>query len=157
MPLVLFVGIPSSGKTTCAKSLSIYLENKSKMNVLLINDESLKLDRNEAYKDSYEEKMTRYTIVKASTLSIRLLSSFFHFRGLFLSEVQRNISHQTIVICDSLNYIKGYRYELFCRARDCRTPICVIHIDTPKETAAKWNKVWNEEMYPLFSQNLSLC
>lgn len=40
---------------------------------------------------------------------------------------------------DSLNFIKGYRYELWCLARSAATRYCVIHVDTPAETCGQWN------------------
>ena len=50
MPLVLFCGIPSSGKTRRALELKKYLEDKHKCNVVLINEENLNLNKREAYK-----------------------------------------------------------------------------------------------------------
>ncbi len=38
-------------------------------------------------------------------------------RGKIKFEVEKNLTGNTIVICDSLNYIKGYRYQMFCIAR----------------------------------------
>ncbi len=50
MPLVLFCGIPSSGKTTRALELKKYLEDQHKCYVVLLNEESLSLDKKEGYK-----------------------------------------------------------------------------------------------------------
>ena len=44
------------------------------------------------------------------------------------------------MILDSLNYIKGVRYELFCVSKHIKTPHCVIQCDTPAETAREWNQ-----------------
>uniref|UniRef100_T1J0D8 Protein KTI12 homolog n=1 Tax=Strigamia maritima TaxID=126957 RepID=T1J0D8_STRMM len=55
------------------------------------------------------------------------------------SEVNRLLGNGTIVILDSLNYIKGYRYELFCLAKLMKTTNLVIHLDVNKETAWQWN------------------
>jgi protein KTI12 len=41
------------------------------------------------------------------------------------------------VIIDSLNYIKGYRYELFSLARAAKTTLCLVWCDTDPEIAAK--------------------
>jgi tRNA uridine 5-carbamoylmethylation protein Kti12 len=46
---------------------------------------------------------------------------------------------RTVVIFDSLNNIKGYRYELWCLARGAGTRYAMVHIDTPEETCADWN------------------
>lgn len=34
-----------------------------------------------------------------------------------------------------MNYIKGYRYELYCLARNVMTTICLVYCDTDKDTA----------------------
>lgn len=44
-----------------------------------------------------------------------------------------------VVIADSLNYIKGFRYELYCIARSQRTPHCVVHVATSDVVSTKWN------------------
>ena len=33
-----------------------------------------------------------------------------------------------IVIADGLNYIKGFRYQLYCEAKALQTPSCVVSI-----------------------------
>lgn len=45
------------------------------------------------------------------------------------------------MICDAAagNYIKGWRYQLFCEAKALRTPCCVVHVGTPIETARQIN------------------
>ncbi len=47
-------------------------------------------------------------------------------RGEIKTAVERLLSKEAVVICDSLNYIKGFRYELFCRARSIGTLSCVV-------------------------------
>ena len=49
------------------------------------------------------------------------------------------MSRDTHVILDSPNYIKGYRYELYCLSKLLKTTQCVVHCDTPVEKAAEWN------------------
>ena len=39
------------------------------------------------------------------------------------------------MILDGANYIKGWRYQLYCEAKAVRTPHCVVHVGTPVETA----------------------
>jgi protein KTI12 len=40
-----------------------------------------------------------------------------------LSATIRSLASNRITICDSMNYIKGYRYQLYCAAKEagCRT------------------------------------
>jgi protein KTI12 len=60
-------------------------------------------------------------------------------RGNLKSEVQKLISKENLLILDSLNYIKGFRYELYCVSKLCQTPQCIIYTDTDVETCSKWN------------------
>lgn len=38
-------------------------------------------------------------------------------RGRIKFEVEKNLVGNTVVIVDSLNFIKGYRYQMYCIAR----------------------------------------
>ena len=44
-----------------------------------------------------------------------------------------------ICICDSLNYIRGFRYELFCIARQFLTTYCLVYCTLPMVEAYIWN------------------
>ncbi|KAG7672196.1 hypothetical protein KSW81_005078 [Nannochloris sp. 'desiccata'] len=61
-------------------------------------------------------------------------------RGLLRSVVDRNLNKSRVVIFDSLNNIKGYRYELYCIAKAAATRYCMVHVDTPAETCEEWNE-----------------
>ena len=67
---------------------------------MIINEESLQLVKEESYKDPIQEKYTR---------------------AFLKSNVEKVIDAETVVILDSLNYIKGYRYELYCLSRTAKT------------------------------------
>lgn len=118
MPLIILSGIPCSGKTTRAIQIKEYFEKLGK-NVVLVNEESLHIVRAEGYRDSTNEKLTR---------------------GKIKSETERSIgSLSNIIICDSLNYIKGFRYELFCSSKAARCSHCVLFCDTDPSLARQWN------------------
>lgn len=126
MPLVMLCGHPCSGKSARATELISYISTHAPTTVIhLINEEvswivssssesdfhlscliqSLGIVRDEAYKNSITERQAR---------------------GELKSAVERLLSQEHLVICDSLNYIKGFRYELFCRARTVGTTSCVV-------------------------------
>ncbi len=48
MPLIVICGVPSSGKTTRAKEIEQWLKNEGH-NTLLVNEESLLIDKQVAY------------------------------------------------------------------------------------------------------------
>ncbi|KAJ3021768.1 kti12, chromatin associated [Thoreauomyces humboldtii] len=132
MPLITICGTPGSGKTYRATELKHQLEaylaetgastpiqptirssaSSVTLNpqVVVLNEETLGIDKLLAYSSPLEEKKAR---------------------GTLLSAVERHLSRDTITICDSLNYIKGFRYQLFCIARALGTPHCTVHCITP--------------------------
>ncbi|KAF9928854.1 kti12, chromatin associated [Linnemannia zychae] len=135
MPLVILSGLPSSGKTTRAQELKSFFESrlasqtpgqdesgsqKSKdYRIHIINDESLNLNKHISYNTAADEKKAR---------------------GALMSAVERLLSKDDIVIVDSLNYIKGFRYQLYCVARAIGTPHCVVFCACPPDRARAWNK-----------------
>uniref|UniRef100_A0A183E3U8 Protein KTI12 homolog n=1 Tax=Gongylonema pulchrum TaxID=637853 RepID=A0A183E3U8_9BILA len=60
------------------------------------------------------------------------------------SEVRRLISKDRLVICDSLNYIKGFRYELFCIAKEAQTTYAVLYCDANEDTC-QWLNMQKDE------------
>ena len=124
MPLVIISGYPKSGKTTFANLLVNYLEtrlindNIKDKKVILINEEMLSINKSDGYKDSNNEKKTR---------------------GALKSACNTALNSDCYVIIDSLNYIKGYRYELYCIARSIRSPHCVCWIQCDNDISIKFN------------------
>ncbi|KAF2029251.1 chromatin associated protein KTI12 [Setomelanomma holmii] len=146
MPLVLISGYPSAGKTTRALQLKEYFGSKiasagtdarvSRLRVHLISDQTLGVPRS-VYHTAKAEKDARAEEYSA---------------------VKRVLSRDDIVIADGLNYIKGFRYQLYCEAKAVQTPSCVVslsntirsaqgkltaqelHIGTPAERCRENNK-----------------
>jgi protein KTI12 len=123
-------GLPCSGKTKRAREIYQYMqENYTERKVYLISDDDLLEDKNASYANSLSEKQTRGKI-KAAT--------------------ERVLTKDSIVICDSMNYIKGFRYELYCIARAQRATHCVVYCNVDYETVSLWNrreKAWNDEAW----------
>ncbi|XP_059802126.1 protein KTI12 homolog [Hypanus sabinus] len=124
MPLVLLCGLPCSGKSRRAAELSEYLREATDRKVVEVGDRSLGVERNEVYADSQKEK---------------------ELRGALKAEVERKINKEDVVILDSLNYIKGYRYELFCLIKHAQTPHCLIHCETAVDVCSSWNQSREQE------------
>ncbi|XP_059446924.1 protein KTI12 homolog [Corylus avellana] len=120
MALVVICGQPCSGKSTAALFLAEVLkESESKQTVRIIDETSLHLDRNQSYANMTAEK---------------------NLRGVLRSEVDRSVSKDNIIIVDSLNSIKGYRYELWCLARAAGIRYCVLYCDIEETNCRKWNE-----------------
>lgn len=140
MPLITFTGFPCSGKTTFANKLIQALETKIQeaqkdqlpghnYNIKYHTDDNLGIARSK-YRDSLTEK---------------------HGRGTQISAVRRDLSRSTFVILDSLAYIKGFRYQLFCEAKGVLTPHCVIHVINSSQDLKNWNKLklgekWEDDL-----------
>ncbi|CAM8912864.1 unnamed protein product [Rhodiola kirilowii] len=125
MALVVICGQPCSGKSTAALCLAEALkEVESNLTVRIIDEGSLHLDRNQSYANMPSEK---------------------NLRGVLRSEVDRSVSKDSIIIVDSLNSIKGYRYELWCLARATGIRYCVLYCDTDIESCRKWNEERREK------------
>ncbi|KAF9430549.1 hypothetical protein BGZ94_006199 [Podila epigama] len=137
MPLVILSGLPSSGKTRRALELKEFFERRIQENanaadsktkeyrIHIVNDESLNLNKHESYNTAADEKKAR---------------------GALMSAVERLLSKDDIVIADSLNYIKGFRYQLYCVARAIGTPHCVMFCACMPDLARGWNK--ESQAYP---------
>lgn len=124
MALVVICGQPCSGKSTAAFCLAEALQAvEPKPTVRIIDESSLHLGRNQSYADMTVEK---------------------NLRGVLRSEVDRSLSRDNIIIVDSLNNIKGYRYELWCLARASRLRYCVIFCDTEENHCREWNNKRSE-------------
>ena len=79
-----------------------------RLSVTQINDQTLGLSR-DVYKEARSEKDARAAEYSA---------------------VKRHLGRDTIVIADGLNYIKGFRYQLYCEAKAVQTPSCVVYFCT---------------------------
>ncbi|KAA1088295.1 hypothetical protein PGT21_001538 [Puccinia graminis f. sp. tritici] len=125
MALVVVSGFPCSGKTTRAHQIKEMLESKineaggdlATRNVIVINDELLGVSRS-AYDESKTEKVARASL---------------------LSSTIRKLSKDHIVICDGMNYIKGFRYQLYCAAREAGVRTCTIHVANLQANCLAYN------------------
>lgn len=145
MPLVILTGYPCSGKSRWTKKLVEQLETriadaqKGKLpgynyKVLVHSDESLGISHS-TYKDSVTEK---------------------HARGTQMSAVKRDLSRSNIVVLDSLAYIKGFRYQLFCEAKGITTPHCVVQVMNPLAKCHEWNKKYGNPWDPELIDQLQM-
>lgn len=56
------------------------------------------------------------------------------------SMATRFLNTEDVLIIDGSNYIKGYRYEIYCMSKFNRTPQCTVQCDLPFEHAWMWNE-----------------
>lgn len=77
-----------------------------------------------------------------------------NLRGMLRSAVDRAVSRDAIVIVDSLNNIKGYRYELWCLARASGTHYCVLHCVADEAECRAWNDDRRLKQLPAYEENI---
>ncbi|KNZ57122.1 uncharacterized protein VP01_2235g1, partial [Puccinia sorghi] len=141
MALVVISGYPCSGKTTRAHQIKEMLESRlaqassdelSLKNVIIINDELLGVSRS-----AYDGELTLHS--KTEKVA----------RASLLSQTIRKLSKDHVVICDGMNYIKvipkstleldGFRYQLYCAAREASVRTCTIHIANLPDNCLAYN------------------
>jgi len=129
MPLVVLCGLPSSGKTRRVGELIAFLaQNHPERQVSVVSEDSENIygqrTKSAVYNDAKAEKEVRATLKSA---------------------VLRVLSRDGVVILDSLNYIKGFRYELYCASKSAHTTLCVLFCDTSLDTVREWNQIRNQK------------
>jgi protein KTI12 len=61
-------------------------------------------------------------------------------RATIFGAVKRVLSEGDVVVLDGLNYIKGWRYQLYCEAKAMRTGCCVLRVGSSVERAKEVNE-----------------
>lgn len=121
MPLIIISGFPSSGKTTRAKQLQEFFTTKGKQVKLISENTAIPkagFKKNVYFADSQKEKIVRSDMK---------------------SEAVRLLNKDDVVILDAGNYIKGYRYELFCATKASRGTQCTLFCGIQKDKAWDFN------------------
>jgi len=116
--LIVFAGFPASGKSTRAQQLKQHFTETLQKKVVILSENHFVQNKNDVYCDSNKEKEMRSTLK---------------------SELQRLINRDDILILDGGNYIKGYRYELYCISKATKTTQCTLHCDLSEELAWQQN------------------
>ncbi|KAH8107968.1 chromatin associated protein KTI12 [Cristinia sonorae] len=125
MALITISGYPCSGKSTRAKQLKDSLERRLQdpsytgpsLKVVILNDDTLNISR-DAYSNSRSEKPAR---------------------GALFTAMQRQMGQDTILIVDALNYIKGFRYQMYCAARELKLRVCTVYVVATQELCREWH------------------
>ncbi|KAF9804023.1 hypothetical protein SFRURICE_019219 [Spodoptera frugiperda] len=123
MPLIIICGTPVSGKTSRAIELRDFFVNKHGKKVEVVSEDEaiakLGYEKNSTYLDSQKEKRVR---------------------GYLKSEVIRLIGKDNVVILDGSNYIKGYRYELYCASKASKSTQCTVY------TIRNHDEAWEDNL-----------
>ncbi|KIM83308.1 hypothetical protein PILCRDRAFT_819556 [Piloderma croceum F 1598] len=131
MALITISGYPSSGKSRRASQIKAHLETRladqsydgPKLKVSVISDDTLDVGR-DAYGDSKSEKPAR---------------------GALFTAMQRQMGQDTILIVDGLNYIKGFRYQMYCAAREHKLRVCTVYVVATHDLCREWNSTRTDD------------
>ncbi|GKZ21698.1 hypothetical protein AbraIFM66951_002361 [Aspergillus brasiliensis] len=123
MPLIVLTGYPCSGLTYRARQLATQLEETQ---TELFNTGALPSTK-PRYKihvvPTHDPSHPRTVYDHARTEK--------ETRGVAYARAKRALGKDSFVILDGMNYIKGYRYQLWCEAKALGTTCCVVHVGTP--------------------------
>jgi protein KTI12 len=128
MALITFSGYPSSGKTRRAIQLKDYLDrhlpdNSQAQKVVILSDNSVNIDRSSYDGDALIPFFNPFLLIRNDAIDSRSEKSA---RAALFAAVQRQMGQDTILIVDTLNYIKGFRYQLYCTAREFKLRVCTV-------------------------------
>lgn len=133
MALVTISGFPCCGKTRRAEQIRAALDGFLKdenyqgsiSKVVVLSDDALNLNRS-SYNGDYARECRVAEILNEWLSDSR---SEKPARGTLFTAVQRHMALDTILIVDGLNYIKGFRYQMYCAAREMKLRVCTVRFD----------------------------
>lgn len=148
MPLIIITGIPCSGKTTRCTELKEYFENKANKKVEIIRETDFVSKAGFDKNTFYAGQLLLYIVFYRDHYILVIVQILFTIdskkeksvRSDIKSAVQRMLNANDVLIIDGSNYIKGYRYEIYCMTKLYKSPQCTIHCDIPVEHAWLWNE-----------------
>ncbi|KIW26014.1 uncharacterized protein PV07_09144 [Cladophialophora immunda] len=152
MPLIIITGLPCSGKTYRAQQIASSLASfvTPSANEPSISKRTIQIvPSHHASSDDRD----RSDSSERTTLRDQIYNSASHektARAEEFSAIKRALSKDNVVIADGLNYIKGYRYQLWCEAKAAGTRCCVVHVAAQEDECKRWNRerlrAWGREL-----------
>ncbi|MDD1752631.1 MAG: selenocysteine-specific translation elongation factor [Methanotrichaceae archaeon] len=119
--LLIFCGIPSSGKSQIALQVARNLEKRFEKPVIVVDTDSFR------------------NMMPVSKEVFRPEREAF-IRGAAFNTIALGLQDGYVVICDDLNYYVSMRKDLSAIAKNRGAGFGVVYINTPLATALKWNE-----------------
>lgn len=118
--LICLVGLPASGKTTFAKKLKKFIEQKQDdFKVKIIDPDKI---RNTLTPDEFDYQQEQLV------------------RKYNLDEIRKSLEKGYVVISDDLNYYSSMRHDLKLITEELNLNFFIIYISTPLEMCLQWNE-----------------
>ena len=162
MPCLIITGLPCCGKTTISqlvkeRALKLLVSSNSSQTIIdkvvIINEENTCNDytKNECYVTSTNEKKTRAALKSKFDRTVNSSNTNDYDNGSSNTNDTTNTnsktktisntsnSNTTLVILDSLNYIKGFRYELYCVSKASNERHGILWVLNTHQQIKQWN------------------
>ena len=160
MPCLIITGYPSSGKTSIAEMISeraLKHHSKTIQRTMIINEESIYSSSTRSINNNSNNSSSsnnnnnnnnnndnRYPPEHIKQKCYHNSNAEKETRAALKTEFDRYASTasstKTLVILDSLNYIKGYRYELHCISKAVGERHGIVWVVCPPKLAFQWNQ-----------------
>ncbi|PLB53408.1 putative RNA polymerase II Elongator complex associated protein Kti12 [Aspergillus steynii IBT 23096] len=132
MPLIILTGFPCSGLTHRAQQLASALESTQstlfKSGTIPASKPRYKINVVSTHDASHPRTVYDHARTEKEA------------RGVAYTRAKRLLGKDSFVILDGMNYIKGYRYQLWCEAKALGTTCCVVHVGTPVDQCVANNE-----------------
>ncbi|EGC47792.1 toxin-insensitive protein [Histoplasma capsulatum var. duboisii H88] len=116
MPLIILTGYPCSGLSYRANQLSTLLSSiQDSLTATIASKGRYKFHVVHSHDESHPR--TVYDTARSEKEA----------RAVVYGRVKRALGQDTFVIVDGMNYIKGWRYQLWCESKAAETTCCVEH------------------------------
>lgn len=146
MAFITISGFPCSGKSRRVEQLRAHLQARFKdpvyegpeLKVVVVSDETLNIPRSVYGGKQVLGRVAQQRVDYATDGRAEKPA-----RGSLFTAVQRQMGQDTVLIVDSMNYIKGFRYQMYCAAREHKLRVCTVsHIIVPTRANPNRGKVF---------------
>ncbi|KAK2737956.1 hypothetical protein FQN57_007310 [Myotisia sp. PD_48] len=126
--LIVLTGYPCSGLTYRAQQLATFLDDLQSTSLPASSKSRYKIHIVTSHDKAHPR--TVYDTARSEKQA----------RAVVYGRVKRLLGRDSIVIIDGMNYIKGWRYQLWCESKEARTTACVVHVGTPIDQCVAINE-----------------
>lgn len=119
--LLIFCGIPCSGKSTLAQRVADKLENEYNYSTVVITSDTFRHIVS-TYRRTFDPELEHFV------------------RGATYQTIREALRWGLIVISDDINYYRSIRRQLKRISDQAKADYAIIYVNTPLEVALKWNK-----------------
>jgi len=119
--LLIFCGIPCSGKSTLAQRVADKLEDEYNYSTVVITSDTFR-HMVSTYRRTFEPELEQFV------------------RGATYQTIREALRCGLIAISDDINYYRSIRRQLKRISDQAKADYAIIYVNTPLEVALKWNK-----------------